>query len=149
MEPIFADYLERLQGLHKDFIAAFDGLPAEALDWVPGTDMNSLCVLVVHTAGATRFLIGVALDDVQFRDRAAEFRAHGLSANELKAHFAAVDDYARDALERATVADMALVRTMPNRNMQVTVAWALLHALEHVGLHLGHAQITRQLWEAR
>jgi ankyrin repeat protein len=29
------------------------------------------------------------------------------------------------------------------------VAWCLAHALEHTALHLGHMQITRQLWEQR
>ena len=29
------------------------------------------------------------------------------------------------------------------------VAWALLHALEHTAIHLGHMQIMRQLWEQR
>ena len=83
MEPFFTDYLERLQTLHEDFVAAFHDLPAEALDWVPGEDMNSFCVLVVHTTGSTRFWIGAALDDLPDRDRDAEFRAHGLSADEL------------------------------------------------------------------
>jgi len=27
------------------------------------------------------------------------------------------------------------------------VAWALLHALDHTAQHLGHMQITRQLWD--
>ena len=28
----------------------------------------------------------------------------------------------------------------------VTCGWALLHALDHAYLHLGHVQITCQLW---
>ena len=31
----------------------------------------------------------------------------------------------------------------------VTRRYALLHSLEHTALHVGHLQITRQLWEAR
>ena len=30
---------------------------------------------------------------------------------------------------------------------EFTVAWCLLHALEHSAVHLGHMQIVRQLWE--
>jgi hypothetical protein len=71
-----------------------------------------------------------------------------LSADELKAHFAAVEDYAQKNLGRITLADMGTMRTLP-RPEPVTAAWALLHALEHVGLHLGHAQITRQLWDQK
>jgi len=29
----------------------------------------------------------------------------------------------------------------------VGVAWAILHALEHTGIHLGHIQVTQQLWQ--
>lgn len=153
MEPFFADYLKRLQELNSDFIAAFDGLPAEALDWVPGTEMNSFCVLVVHVTGSTRFWIGdAALDDPSNRNRPAEFQAKGLTSDELKARFAALEDYARAGLERLALEDMDVIHTIRNPDgstRQVTAGWALLHALEHVGLHLGHAQITRQLWEQR
>jgi len=31
----------------------------------------------------------------------------------------------------------------------VAGAWALLHAVEHLSEHSGHAQLTRQLWERR
>ena len=31
----------------------------------------------------------------------------------------------------------------------VSGAWALIHALEHLREHMGHAQLTRQLWEHR
>lgn len=150
MEPFFEDYLERLHKLDSDFLAAFEDLPAEALDWVPGADMNSFCVLVVHTAGSARFWIGdVALGEPSGRVRAAEFQANGLSLDELKARFAALEDYARAGLERLTVADLAAVSPVVFDGKPVTVGWGLLHALEHTGLHLGHAQITRQLWERR
>jgi hypothetical protein len=150
MEPFFEAYLERLHTLSTDFIATFEDLPAEALDWVPGTEMNSFCVLVVHTAAATRYWIGdAALGEPSNRNRAAEFQAKGLSAAELKSRFADVEQYARGALERVTWADLAKVSTVRYADTPVSGGWALLHALEHLGLHLGHAQITRQLWLRR
>ncbi len=150
MEQFFVDYLERLKILDRDFIAAFDDLPAEALDWVPGADMNSFVVLVVHTTGSARFWIGdAALGDPSNRNRAAEFQAKGLSHDELKAHFAALEAYTQTALERLALADLAATGATSFDGEAVTKGWALLHALEHTGLHLGHAQITRQLWEQR
>jgi hypothetical protein len=150
VEPFFADYLVLLQDLNRNFIATFDDLPDEALDWVPGTDMNSFCVLVVHTTGSTRFWIGLACDDVPNRNRDLEFQAKGLSKAQLKAHFEAVEEYTRNAFERSTPIDFTAVRPVPNQGeRRVSTGWALLHALEHIGLHLGHAQITRQLWEQR
>ena len=153
MDPFFVDYCERLETLHRDFIATFEDLPAEALDWCPGPDMNSFCILVVHTAGASRFWIGdVALGDPSNRNRDLEFQAHGLSVDELKARFAHLETYARGALDGLSPADLERIQSVPNRDgtvRRVTVGWALLHALEHIGLHLGHAQITRQLWQQR
>lgn len=150
METLLVDYLERLQILHEDFIATFADLPAEALDWQPGADMNSLCVLVVHTTGSARYWIGLAVDDVPDRNRDMEFQARGLSNVELKARFAKLETYVQGALERVTSAELEIIRARPEyRDEQVTSGWALLHALEHTGLHLGHAQITRQLWQQR
>lgn len=150
METFFADYFERLQDLNRDFIKTFEDLPAEALDWVPGEEMNSFCVLVVHTTAATRFWIGdAALGESSDRNRAEEFKASGLTAAELTARFVAVEDYARAALERLTLDDLTVVRGFRYGETEISAGWALLHALEHVGLHLGHAQITRQLWQQK
>ena len=150
MEQFFADYLQSLHTLSADFQAAIAGLPAEALDWVPGSEINSLCVLAVHTTAAARFWIGdVALGEDSGRDREAEFKAHGLTAADLAAHFTALEDYVRAALPRITLAGLSALRQVPNRDMTATVGSALLHALEHTGLHLGHAQLMRQLWDQR
>jgi uncharacterized damage-inducible protein DinB len=152
VEQFCVDYLERLQDLNRDFMATFEDLPADALDWRPGADMNSFGVSVVHTTGSARFWIGVALGEPPDRNRDLEFQAQGLSVAELKAHFAALEEYARVALERITLADLAVIRSVPNHDRQVrrvSAGWALLHALEHTGLHLGLAQMTRQLWEQR
>ncbi len=63
--PTFCDDLfDRFHELHTDILHAIDGLPAEALDWVAGEDMNSINVLVVHLTGAERYWIGaVALGE--------------------------------------------------------------------------------------
>jgi hypothetical protein len=149
MEQFCIDYLERLQDLIHDFTATFEDLPAEAIDWIPGDDMNSFCVLVVHTTGSARFWIGVALGDPPNRNRDLEFQAKGLTVADLKRRFAALEEYVRGALEHFNLAELAVSRSIPNRGEQVTTAYGLLHALEHTGIHLGHAQITRQLWEQR
>lgn len=151
MEAFFVDYLERLRFLNRSLIATFDDLPDEALDWVPGAEMNSFCVLVIHTTASARYWIGdAALGDPSNRHRDAEFRPSGLSAAQLKDRFAALEVYSEGALERFTLEDLATSRTLTNsegETFEVVVGWALLHALEHTGIHLGHAQITRQLWE--
>ncbi|MCK6581502.1 MAG: DUF1572 domain-containing protein [Anaerolineales bacterium] len=75
MQSFFADYLNLLRKCHDDIRKTMDGLPPEALDWTPGANMNSICVLVYHITGAERFWIGdVAAQEPSNRDRDAEFR---------------------------------------------------------------------------
>ncbi len=58
METFFKDYLERLETLHSEIETAILGLTPDALDWIPGKEMNSIAILVVHLTGAERYWIG-------------------------------------------------------------------------------------------
>ncbi len=150
MLPMLEDYLNLLKALHDQFGRVIEGLPQAALDWSPGPDMNSVGVLIVHAAGAERYLIGdVVGRDPSGRDRDAEFRTRGSDAATLSARLAAALEHSRVVLEHLTPPDLEAQRVMPRDGKQVTVAWALGHALDHAALHLGHAQIVRQLWDRR
>jgi uncharacterized damage-inducible protein DinB len=150
MVELFAAYLDRLEELHRDINSAVAGLPAEALNWSPGPEMNSLAVLAAHTAGAERYWIGdmIARDDSR-RDRAAEFRVQVGSAQALIDELNAALAHSRGVLEQLTLAALDEKRRSPRDGDEVTVAWALTHALEHTAIHVGHMQIIRQLWEQR
>ncbi|MGH8629266.1 MAG: DinB family protein [Burkholderiales bacterium] len=147
---MLVDYLDRLQALHADMHRALDGLSQDALDWSPGPDMNSLAVLAVHTVGAQRYWIGdVAGRDPLGRDRAAEFRAGGLDATALIARLDAALAHSRTMLEGLTLSELEALRPASGYGREVTVAWALAHALAHTAVHVGHMQIVRQLWDQR
>jgi uncharacterized damage-inducible protein DinB len=147
MQPFFEDFITLLEKRHKNILQAIDGLPAEAFDWIPGADMNSISVLITHLTGAERYWIGdVAAQESSHRDRDAEFKVHDVSLDFLKKRMADNIDYARTALKNFTVQDLQAARTTRD-DEAVTVAWALLHAMEHTTLHLGQIQLTRQLWE--
>ncbi len=150
MIELFAAYLDRLEDLHTDLRHAVKGLSIEALDWSPGPEMNSLAVLSAHTAGAERYWIGdvIARDD-SHRERAAEFRTQTVDAEALIARMDAALAHSRSVLEQLTLADLDEQRLASRDARQVTVAWALAHALEHTAMHVGHMQIMRQLWEQR
>jgi hypothetical protein len=150
MLPVLEDYLERLQALHTDMKQAIAGQPLAVLDWVPGPAMNSLCVLVVHATGAERYWIGdVVGQDLSGRDRDAEFRASGLDAPTLTTRLDETLAHSRGVLDGLTFEELEGLRVSPRDGREFTVAWALAHALEHTALHLGHMQITRQLWDQR
>jgi diamine N-acetyltransferase len=148
MEPFFANLLNHLLRLHQDIAKALAGLPQDALDWVPSGEMNSLAVLVAHTAGAERYWVGdVAGQQPSDRDRDAEFKVQGLDEAALRQRLAEAEACARDVLASLTLADLDAPRTVPRDGRQVTVGEALTHTLEHTGTHLGHVQIVRQMWD--
>ena len=147
MQTFFNDYINLLQERHNEILEALEGLPSVALDWSPGPDMNSISVMVFHLTGAERYWIGdVAAQDPAERDREAEFRVHEVGTDILKQRLANNLDYARNALSTFTIQDLETTRA-GRAGRAFTVAWALLHALEHTTLHLGQIQLTRQLWE--
>ena len=150
MQQFFTDYLNLLQDCHNGILQAIDGLSSEALDWVPGQDMNSISVLIFHTTGSVRFWIGdIAAQESSNRDRDAEFRVKDAGMDFLKKRLADNLEYARTALEKMKLEDLEAKRTNPSNGNELTAGWALLHALEHATSHLGQIQITRQLWEQR
>jgi uncharacterized damage-inducible protein DinB len=148
MDKFFRDYMDRLEELHREIAQAVIGLPQEALDWVPGRKMNSMAVLVIHLIGAERYWIGdVAGGDRSGRVRSEEFQVRGLSNQELIDRLVQSEAYTRGVLERFSVEDLIILRSSPRDEQSFTVGWALLHALEHTAIHLGHIQIARQMWE--
>ncbi len=151
MKTFFAEFSERLAQLHKDMETAVSGLPAAALDWVPGPDMNSFTVLVTHTCGAERYWIGdMAGQESSDRIRADEFETTGLTEGDLRQMLQNTLAHSQAVLARLSLAD--LDRTLvsePHGGRSYSVAWCLLHALEHTAQHVGHVQMLRQLWEQR
>ncbi len=150
MDQLFSDIRERFETLYKGIETAVADLPAEALDWKPAMDMNSLTVLLTHTAGALRYWVGdVAGGQPSGRVRAQEFETRDVDAAELMGRLRAAVDFAGQVLAELDPARLGETRTMGQKDETHSVGWALLHALEHTALHAGHVQITRQLWDQR
>lgn len=148
MHEFYKAYFQRLSELHQGLAETVAGLPQEAMDWIPGKNMNSLLVLGVHTAGSERYWIGDVAGQVPSnRVRPEEFKAVGMSAVELQELLQRTLEYSGKVLAGLTLFDLKLMRLSTSDGRFVSVAWALNHAVEHTGIHLGHMQIGRQLWE--
>ena len=150
MEQFFTDYLYLLARLHQEAIQTLQDLPREALDWTPAPDMNSFSVLITHLSSAERYWIGdVAGGEPSGRNRAAEFKANGLDASMLVSSLQDSRAHTKEILGQLTTMDLDQKRTSPMDGGEVTVGWALAHALEHSALHVGHLQILRQWWDKK
>ena len=150
MQSFLANYLNNLQEFHDEIRTAIKGLPQSALDWTPGAEINSITALVVHLTGAERYWIGdVVAGELHERDREAEFRVQGVSEEQLIQRLSENESYIQKALEPLALQELEESRVSPRNGRSMTVGWALCHVLKHTALHLGHMQITRQLWEQR
>jgi len=150
MHAFYEQFLGCLDRLHGEIAQAVDGLPAEALDWSPGPDMNSLGVLMAHVAGSEKHWLGdIIAGETTDRDREAEFRSRGREVSGLKAGLDEMLAYGRSIVARLSPDDLTANRKAYADGRTMAVGECLLHVLRHTALHAGHMQITRQLWEAR
>src|SRR5215207_1072981 len=143
-DQFFADYLERLEDLQHRLHKEVRDLPAEVMDWSPGPEMSSVAVLLAHIAGLLHEGIDIALGDPPGRVREQEFQTRGVPSAEMLRRLDAVIDDARDALPRLGLEDLDKERD--DDDGPISCGMALLHALEHAYLHLGHLQVTCQIW---
>jgi uncharacterized damage-inducible protein DinB len=150
MDQFFVDYLDRLSDLHAAYKKYIADLPDEALDWLPGEEMSTLNSLVAHVTGAEAYWLGELMNGVPAnRVRAEEFATHGWSVAEALGRLDRATHNARDWVGRLSLADFPRVLVIPNREGNYTLGWWLLHTLDHTAEHLGHAGMTRQLWQRR
>jgi len=144
------NYLERIEDLRGQISGLLADLPAEALNWRPieGRDdhvTNSLAVLAAHVAGAEHFWIAEVIGGHSAtRDRDAEFVTVAATPAELHQILQKISLETRDVLSALSESD--LNDTRQARDRIVPVRWSILHVIDHTSLHLGHMQITYQLW---
>lgn len=145
-----------LESLISDIMNTLRDIPEDDLNhWKPaaesqgGGEMNTFAAIAVHTASAGRwmFMHQVLGKDVD-RDREAEFHATSSLAG-IEAGFQGLLADVREHLDELDTTDLS--RPTPtireNHPTWVRAHW-VLHLLDHTGIHLGHLQIHRQLWEA-
>jgi uncharacterized damage-inducible protein DinB len=140
-DEILNNLLERMDGI-------FSELPVEALDWTPDPAMNSITVLVVHVTGALRYWLGELLGgEDAHRDRETEFSAYGLSKTQLHTLLNETQAQISRVLEKIAPDDLASKHYSSIHKDYFTGAFALAHVVEHTALHVGHMEITKELWE--
>jgi uncharacterized damage-inducible protein DinB len=144
------NYLHRIEDLRRQISDLIAGLPAQALNWRPiesveGHTINSLAVLAAHVAGAEHFWIAEVVGGRPLtRNRAAEFATQAHDASELLHVLTETGAETREVLSALSEIDLEDAREVEGR--AVPVRWGILHVIDHTALHLGHMQITYQLW---
>jgi len=146
----FADYIEKIRALHNLIRTEISDLPQEALDWSRATGDNSVAVLTVHISGAYKYWFSDIIAGIPSgRDRDAEFLTSNQPAHAILQKLDQSMELIETVISQLTLEDLISTRISPRDGKSYSVGWAMLHVYEHTALHLGHLQITRQMWEAR
>lgn len=141
------NYLQRIEDLRGQVSELIADLPAQALNWRPIEDdaTNSLAVLAAHSAGAEHFWIAEVIGGhPPTRDRDVEFTTQATDASELVRLLEDTGAETREVLSALRAADLDGRREARGRTIRVR--WCILHVIDHTALHLGHMQLTYQLW---
>lgn len=146
-------YLTKLGDLRNQVKTLLEGLPPDALDWRPiqgegELATNSLAVMAVHLAGSQTYWMKEIIGRTPIqRDREAEFAAKGVSLPDLKARLDAAGKIVEEVLSPLSERQMEEERKF--RDKPITVRGGILQVIDHVAQHIGHMQLTRQLWLAK
>lgn len=139
------------------------GLSPEGLLWKPfegeawGDSCNPVGWIAAHSISSTIFLLRRAEYTLQRRewadvdgDRGAfEFSEEDHDASALQERAQAAQIVVAHFLETLDGDDLDEGGIHPIAQRPITVRYDIQHAIEHMAQHIGHGQITRQLWEAR
>ncbi len=148
------DLLGTLERLTGDLVRAVTEAGADALGWRPDSpETNSPAAIATHALGASRhWLVSIVGGESDDRDRDAEFRAEARDIGDIQERATQWLADARRILERMGTADLdgpcrlPVLRTWMS---SLTARGAVLHAIEHLGMHIGHLELTLQLWQAQ
>jgi len=148
MDSAVQSIAQHLDEVWSSLLDAVKPVDDELFQWCPGSEFNSIAILLRHLAGSERWWIGEAIGGVPAnRNRDAEFVHDSPRREDV---LRAVDEaraVTRRVLAGVTVQDLA-VRTPPyprRGGEPPTKIWALLHYLEHLGYHRGQILLLRNL----
>lgn len=130
-------------------LRCLEGQDAAGLNWRPPAEAtNSLYALAFHSMGSAEgFILGLLGGEEIVRDRDAEFRASGDSAEPLSARWAGLEPRLRTALDTLPSTMLDETFTHPRVGAMTGRAFLILVA-QHMSEHAGHAELTRDLLTA-
>jgi hypothetical protein len=127
------------------YVEALDAAPPAAYAWQPpAAGANSLGVLMSHVAASAEWwVLSCVGDGLLERDRDAEFAA-GADWPAMRARLQQWLAAAEALLGGMDEADLAALSRHPAGDRMKRRC--LTHTVEHLGLHLGHVEITLDWW---
>ncbi|MCS7060049.1 MAG: DinB family protein [Anaerolineae bacterium] len=157
-------YRRVLDELYAQMDEVLDGLTPEALVWRPFESSpwkgpsGQLGWIIAHGLSSTVYLLRLAEYCAGKREYSSvegdrgrdEFTAADHEPTKLRERARVSRALAHDILAGFTPVELDAERPHPKRPERIfTARHSIVHALEHLSQHIGHAQLTRQLWALR
>lgn len=144
------NYLSRMEDLRDQICRLISDVPLQALNWRPievkdEPVTNSLAVLASHISGAEHYWIAEVIGNRKAtRDRNAELAVIAPNSEFILGLLKKTAQETREVFSELKEEDLNGTRQVKEHN--IPVRWCILHVIDHTALHLGHMQITYQLW---
>jgi len=150
MDAAVKGLLDHLDEMWSSLLADVKDLDDTLLHWSPGSEFNSVAILLRHLAGSERWWIGEAIGGIPaHRVRAAEFAHDRPARGDLLRGVDEARALTRRVLSGLTIGDLqaeaAPAVTVGRPPRRPTKLWALLHYLEHLGYHRGQVLLLLKL----
>lgn len=142
-ERTIATIQRGLRNMHTKMRDLIKDLDRDALNWKPHPEANSIAVLIKHTLGSERMLLGAVRGVIVPRDRPSEFESDA-DQDELAEMLDRADSWLAEQTDGMTEADLLAERRRPDESAQPGLVWLLI-AYGHAREHMAHLELTRQL----
>lgn len=152
MQPNIEVTQVMLAHLSERFVKVVEALPAEALNWQPtpaGT--NSIAQIVRHVTFGQGLILSRARGEVitgPLNERARGLHNDPATPAELIGLLTRMDEERAAHLTQLDAMDLTDDVPGPPDRPTTRVFW-LVHSVGEAREHLGHAELTQQLWEQR
>lgn len=159
--PEIATYRQLFAEKYEELEQLLAGLPPAALLWKPFEQSpwqgasNSLGLIIAHAISSTVYLLRRAeygmgkleWKEVDGDEGREEFGPANHDPAYLGARMQRSQAYVNQFLDALSAADLDKSRAHPKRSERIFhVRYDVQHAVEHMSQHIGHGQLTRQLW---
>jgi uncharacterized damage-inducible protein DinB len=151
MDAEAIDLVTELESMHKKARAAIKALGDDGVNWQPPfPETNTAAVIVTHMCGSEAQWVGEYVGGKPARrNRDSEFKQPERTVKGLIALIDRVDAESKEAISKHTSATLSQPAKTGRPDYKGTVRDCVLHALTHESEHVGHLELTGQMWRAR
>jgi len=141
------ELIKLLEEQHTFAHHALEGASPDAINWKPATTpCDSLAGLVHHIVEVQRLWLDTVVGGEPVPPGLAT--AHAATAQSSDDLVRLMDEsLAKSKTRLESLAAAQYDEERERRGRTMTVRWAAYHTLEHTAMHVGHMQITRQVYD--